>query len=250
MWITGNINLNRTKSYEHNGFTPKGKMRWNEKDPYGKQLEISAFSFAYALMRASVVGSKMSVRECIASSALALSSMAYMEKMKGTNFIHLHSSFKNTKDFVGTGYKGVIGSAFAYLEMLNSGHIWLGHWEDCAPLALSKLNDPHPDFVFSDKLNVCVVDAKGTASSSASTNIKSDWKRQIYPYLGQKLAMGGKISRGMIIATTLNNRKASVLLRARGEIKSILSSSKRDEPEDAKGAIETVQRSNFIDIFN
>lgn len=54
----------------------------------------------------------------------------------------------------------------------------------------------------------------------------------------------------MIIATTLNNRKASVLLRARGEIKSILSSSKRDEPEDAKGAIETVQRSNFIDIFN
>ncbi|MCU1738497.1 MULTISPECIES: hypothetical protein [unclassified Pseudomonas] len=249
MWLTGNINLDRTKSFEYDGLNAKGKMQWIESNPYGTSLSTDPFRFAYALIRSSIIGSKINARQYIASSALALSSMAYMEKIKGSSSLHLHSSFSNNKDFVSTGYKGMIGSAFAYLDMTDSGYIWTGHWEDCVPPSISSIRDPRPDFVFSDEGNICIVDAKGSASSTVCSKIKSEWKKQIRPYLGQKLSLGGTISRGMVIATTLAHGNTSTLLRAKGELKRGMLPVAGHNTDDTEGTAEIVQRSNFVDVL-
>lgn len=249
MWFIGNIYLNRSRSFIWDSFNQKKRTEWKEESPYGTPLEVDPFVFIHALIRTSLIGSSMSIRQRVTCIASAISTLANIEKFASTESIHLHKDFSKYKDFIGTSYKGIIGAALAYLEMTDSGYSWVGHWEDCISPNPETSIKVHPDFVFANGSHVCIADAKGTSSASVDTKVKAEWKRQVLPNLGSSLIMGGKVNKGVVIATTLMHGTASKLLKTEGEIAKPVSSVTTEHEEDNESATSTVQRACIVDIL-
>jgi hypothetical protein len=198
--------------------------------------------FAYAAARSSIVGAKLGLRGQIAGLGLASASLSYLTKPVPDD-IFLHHNFTLLKDFVGTSLKGTIGAAIAYLEMLDLGYVWQGHWEDCVS---SMSGDAHPDFIFAKPSTICLVDAKGTTLSADST-AKQEWRRQIYENRAVKLKFGGTADEGRVVATALSETDPAVVVSAYGSWAKPGPTGVKTAP--SPGAVASVQRANFIDAF-
>lgn len=214
--------------------------------PYGAgPARFDPYQFAYATARSSIVGKKLGLRGQIAGLGLGAASLAFF-KPPMPNDLVLHQNFSLLKDFVGTSLRGTIGAAVAYLEMLDMGYVWQGHWEDCVAPGYS---GAHPDFVFAKPTSVCLVDAKGTTAPAhmADAMAKHEWRRQIYDNRDVALKSGGTANEGRVVATLLSEASPVELVSACGSWRKVPTRGLQAGP--APGAVASVQRANFIDAF-
>lgn len=245
MWFSGIATLQRAREFNFKHLGPKGRAVWDRAPtaPYGfGPLKIDPHMFAYAAARSSIVGKKLGLRGQIAGLGLASAALSYLKKPPSGE-LFLHHNFPLLKDFVGTSLTGTIGAAIAYLEMLDLGYVWHGHWEDCVK---SGSVAAHPDFIFAKPSAICLVDAKGTTTSADST-AKQEWHRQIYKNRAVQMKFGGTANEGRVIATVLSATDPGVLVTAYGNwlAKGQQGAKTTSHPK----AISSVQRANFIDAF-
>lgn len=241
MWFAGTGSLERAREHKFKNLGPKGRAIWVRPPttPYASSpLVLDPHKFAYAAARSSIVGLKLGLRGQIAGLGLASASLAYLDLNGGKN-IYLHRNFGLLKDFVGTSLLGTIGAAISYLEMLDLGYVWQGHWEDCIA---GSITGSRPDFVFAKTKGICLVDAKGTTSDPDRT-AKDEWRRQIYNNRAVGLKFGGTANEGRVIATSLSTTHPAELVTAYG------SWNKSAAVKPTPSAIASVQRANFIDAF-
>lgn len=247
MWFSGTATLERARQYNFKHLGPKKWAVWDRLPtaPYGSgPLKFDPFKFVYAAARSSNVGSKLGLRGQIAGLGLASAALAHMKiEKQAPQGLFLHQNFSLLKDFVGTSLKGTIGAAVAYMEMVDLGFVWQGHWEDCVSSGSSVA---HPDFIFAKPSAICLVDAKGT-TASADSLAKQEWRRQIYMNKATKLNFGGMASEGRVIATELSETSPAKLVTAYGKWGATAphGSNKNNTP----AAVASVQRANFIDAF-
>lgn len=250
MWFTSAAEISRKKRFTLKKI--KKNVGWNlPVSPYGNDLAIDPLMFVYAAMRASIVGYKIGLRGQIAGALLGAAALAYLYKPKSNSSstadrIRLHWNAHSLKDFVGTGMKGTIGAALAYLEMQDLGYVWKGHWEDCINGSAS---GAHPDFVFASSTDVCLVDAKGSSSGQVlvEKTAKNEWTRQIRPNLGTVLRFGGTATEGMVIAADLASSADVSLISTYGRLNAATSPATPPAKASAS-AIAAVQRANLINV--
>lgn len=246
MWFHGTTTLQRARQYK---FQSPGKTRasWERPTaPYGVgPLTFDPYKFAYATARSSIVGQKIGLRGQLAGLGLGAASLAFLE-FRAPSDLLLHKNFWLLKDFVGTSLRGTIGAAVAYIEMLDQGYVWQGHWEDCVA---SAVKGPHPDFIFANSNSVCLLDAKGTTRLpiAADSMAKSEWRRQIYPNRSVSLKGGGPANEGRVVATLLSKKNAAEMVSAIGSWNTTTSAKPPVGP--SPGTVAAVQRANFIDAF-
>jgi hypothetical protein len=236
MWFHGSVDIPRQTLFKLKNV--KTNATWQPKESlYDLPLRVNPYAFAYAAMRTSIVGKHIGLRGSIAGGGLAIASAAYLFK-KGMD-LEFHPRFNDVKDFIGTGIKGTVGAAFSYLYMMNKGYVWAGHWED----AISKsVAGPHPDFVFASKLDVCLMDAKGSSKNvpDIESLVKKEWKRQIWPNRKETFIFGGTCTEGAIIATRVAPGLSASFIKAHGRFQGV-------SPLNlASKAIKSVQRANYI----
>jgi hypothetical protein len=257
MWFFGNADVPRREYYKFRHIKTTNAVWEKVVSPYSTSpLSVNPLLFAYAATRASILGPRIGLRGQLAGAGLATASLSYLTLFppKGiatppTKRIYLHHNFENAKDFVGSSIKGTIGAAIAYLEMQGSGYAWSGHWEDCV---VSTSATAFPDFVFASAHEVCLVDAKGSASAFAEVGgmAKSEWKRQIYPNASATMKLGGTPTEGRVIASALTPTGLD-LVTAHGKFSRSRAKSATAalQGSPSPGAVRSVQRVNFTNAF-
>jgi len=257
MWFFGNAEVPRREYYKFKHIKTKNAVWEAVVSPYSKTpLSINPLLFAYAATRASILGPRIGLRGQLAGAGLATASLSYLTLFppKGiaaspTKRVYLHHNFDNAKDFIGSSIKGTIGAAIAYLEMQGLGYAWSGHWEDCIA---STPATAFPDFVFASADEVCLVDAKGSASPFAGIGgmAKSEWRRQIYSNAKATMKLGGAPTEGRVIASALTLTGLD-LVTAHGKFSSgkAKSATGTQQRSPDPGAVRSVQRVNFTNAF-
>lgn len=254
MWFSGNAVVQRGKRYDVRRIGKR--VSW--KSPvasYGPALQVDPWTFAYAATRASVVETTVSPCGRLAGAALSTAALVYLTARSsprgGLDSLNLSSDFALLKDFVGTSLKGTIGAAIAYIEMQNLGYAWAGHWEECVA---SPPVGAHPDFVFATTEDVCLLDAKGSATdlSSVERLAKSEWSRQILPNASASLAFGGHPTEGRIVASSMSYGTDVQLVAAHGKFKSSTSPAATsptlvNQPA-ASESVRSIQIANFVEV--
>ncbi|WP_233834612.1 hypothetical protein [Paraburkholderia sp. ZP32-5] len=257
MWFLGNADVPRREYYKFRHIKTTNAVWDKVVSPYSSTpLSINPLLFAYAATRASILGPRIGLRGHLAGAGLATASLSYLTLYppKGiaappTKRIYLHHNFANAKDFVASSIKGTIGAAIAYLEMQGLGYAWSGHWEDCVA---STTASAYPDFVFASANEVCLVDAKGSASAFSEIGgmAKSEWKRQIYSNAKAKMKLGGAPTEGRVIASALTPTGLD-LVTAHGKFSagSAKSVKAKQQGSPNPGAVRSVQRVNYTNAF-
>ena len=251
MWFSGDAQIQRKKLYSIKNIGPK-RVSWKlGPNPYAAAISVNPWSFAYAATRVSATGAKVGLRGQLAGGGLSLAALAYLLRhslpshTRPSHELRLHNEFNLLKDFVGTSLKGNIGAAFAYLNMLNLGYVWSGHFEDCVAVIPKGV---HPDFVFAKSTDVCLVDAKGSASSLAivEKTAKTEWSRQILPCRAMSMKSGGRPTEGRVIASAMSMSAGMQLVTAHGRFPAS-PLSKFSDPKSRAQAVGSVQLVNYVD---
>ncbi|HDR9771433.1 TPA: hypothetical protein QDC27_006951 [Burkholderia cepacia ATCC 25416] len=256
MWFNGNAEIYRFQHIEVKSIT--SRINWGDSStPFGPSQVISPLEFVYAAMRASITGPRLGLRGHLAGGALAVSALSYLSKWRpravyGPAFgdLFYHENARYLKDFVGSTVKGTVGAALTFLEMQSRGYPWFGHWEDCSN---SESTKAHPDFVYASSLDVCLVDAKGSASSfwSVMDRVKGEWREQILANAHIPLAFGGTATEGRVIAATLSRSTGTGLISAYGRLPELVGPLKLPPAYllPYNPAHFAVQRAHFISVF-
>lgn len=249
MWFSGDAQIQRETLFLVKNIGPN-KITWKPgAKPYAPALDVNPWSFAYAATRVSALGAKVGLRGQLAGSGLSVAALAYLLRHAPPGptppSLRLHSEFFLLKDFVGTSLKGNIGAAFAFINMQDRGYVWSGHFEDCVtatPIGA------HPDFVFANSTDVCLVDGKGSASSipKIELKVKAEWRRQIRPWIATPMKFGGLPTEGRVIASAMSISAGMHLVTAHGQFQ---------PPAPVGGsvalprtrAVESVQLANYVD---
>lgn len=235
MWLHGAVDLPRQSLFHLKSV--KTNASWHPKQSlYGNPVNADPFTFAYAATRTSIVGTHIGLRGSIAGAGLSIAAAAYLQRSAPD--LNFHHRFNNVKDFVGTGIKGTVGAAFAYIYMLNKGYVWAGHWED---VVTKSAKGPHPDFVFASDTQVCLLDAKGSSSPHVKVDglVKQEWKRQIWPHKTTPFHFGGRCTEGAVIATVVSPTVSASFVKAYGQFAP-------PSPQQRALAIRSIQRANYI----
>ncbi len=241
MWYFGRAKFQRARSYE---FDKMGvKASWNAVvSPYGPDLTVNPLAFMYAAARTSITGEKLGLHGLLAGIGQAQSALAFLQLCRGSSELAMHKNFPLAKDFIRTGITGTVGAALSYLEMMDLGYKWAGHWEDCVSGFPS---GKHPDFVFASSNSVCLLDAKGKGSldQPVDSRVKTGWRAQIYPHRAQPMVFGGTANEGRVIGAQLEQLTGSASA-ARAEL--VVAHGQWAAARASPTAIASAQRGNFV----
>ncbi|GHS81590.1 hypothetical protein PAGU2196_24240 [Pseudomonas sp. PAGU 2196] len=244
MWFTGTTVTERQKVFHFNGLDASERARWREEKSAQPSLLTAPFTLAHALIRTSMVGSRLTKMPPLSLAAMAVSALAILEKRAGHDALFINAGFSSYKDFVGTGQKGLIGASLAYLDLMDRGYTWVAHWESLVP---GRVKTAHPDFIFTDGREVCIADAKGSGAPNIGETVKSAWKRQILPNRNSLAAIGLTTTKGYVIGTHIDPASPLAIYRAEGPftVSSATSASADDQNINL-----TIQQNCIADVLH
>lgn len=121
----------------------------------------------------------------------------------------LTPAYSRLKDYVKPFLSGTIGAGLTLLQMGQAGFPWMAHWEDCQ----GQTATAHPDFAFFRDATaftpaaVCLVESKGSRSTTTDTKLQEDWEQQVWSNRNHPLTLpGGKLvwpTEGRLVSSEL-----------------------------------------------
>ena len=197
MWLVGSCDIPRQELHIRNGAV------WNAAGiPYNPTpLTVNVFSFSYAAIRSSITN-PVGFAGVFAGIGLSWSAIALLDRNPANSALSLSADMIRLKDFAQATVKGVIGAAISYLDMVDMGYAWRGHFED---LVLGGIAGPHPDFVFANYGDVSLTESKGTKRDpgKVANYVKSEWNRQVLPNQNAVLSGGVAPTEGRVIGVSM-----------------------------------------------